>query len=83
MDFDTATEKMKAFTKTPPDNVILELYSLYKQSTVGDCNIEQPVALDLKDKAKWNAWNEKKGMSQDDARAAYIAAYEKYAPLYA
>ncbi|XP_005179467.1 acyl-CoA-binding protein-like [Musca domestica] len=83
MDFVTATQKAKSFTKTPPDNVFLEFYGLYKQATVGDCNVAQPGALDLKGKAKWNAWNGNKGMSQDAAKAAYVAAYEKYAPQYA
>lgn len=29
--------------------------------------------LDLKGKAKWNSWSEKKGMSQDEAKEKYIA----------
>lgn len=29
--------------------------------------------LDLKGKAKWDAWDSKKGMSKDDAQTAYIA----------
>jgi len=28
--------------------------------------------LDMKGKAKWEAWNKLKGMSQDEADAAYI-----------
>ena len=83
MQFETATEKSKAFTTTPPDSVFLEFYGLYKQATVGDCNIEKPGALDLKGKAKWEAWNSNKGMSQQAAKAAYVATYEKYAPKYA
>ncbi|XP_065361077.1 acyl-CoA-binding protein homolog isoform X3 [Calliphora vicina] len=83
MDFATATQKAKSFTKTPPDNVFLEFYGLYKQATAGDCNCDKPGVLDLKNKAKWEAWNSHKGMSQDAAKAAYIAAYEKYAAQYA
>ncbi|XP_075159459.1 acyl-CoA-binding protein-like [Haematobia irritans] len=83
MDFATAQQKAKAFTKTPPDNVFLEFYGLYKQATVGDCNIPEPGTFELKAKAKWNAWNSHKGMSQDAAKAAYVAAYEKYATQYA
>lgn len=30
----------------------------------------KPGMLDLKGKAKWNAWNEKKGTSQDAAKGA-------------
>lgn len=32
----------------------------------------KPGMLDLKGKAKWNTWNEKKGMSQDEAKEKYI-----------
>lgn len=28
--------------------------------------------LDLKGKAKWDAWNSRKGMSQDDAKSKYV-----------
>uniref|UniRef100_A0A670JVR8 ACB domain-containing protein n=1 Tax=Podarcis muralis TaxID=64176 RepID=A0A670JVR8_PODMU len=51
----------------------LELYGLYKQSTMGNINIECPGMLDLKGKAKWEAWNQKKGMSKEDAMKAYIS----------
>lgn len=33
----------------------------------------KPGMLDLKGKAKWNSWSEKKGMSQDEAKEKYIA----------
>lgn len=33
----------------------------------------RPGMLDLKGKAKWDAWNAKKGMAQDAAKEAYIA----------
>ena len=29
--------------------------------------------FDLKGKAKWDAWETKKGLSQDDAKAQYVA----------
>ena len=49
----------------------LEVYSLYKQAILGDCDIPRPGMFDLKAKAKWDAWDGKKGMSQDDAEKAY------------
>ena len=51
----------------------LEFYGLFKQATVGDTNTERPGMFDLKGKAKWDAWKAKEGMSQDDAKEAYIA----------
>lgn len=32
--------------------------------------------LDLKGKAKWQAWNEKKGMEMNEAKEEYIAFVE-------
>ena len=55
----------------------LEFYALFKQGTVGDCNTERPGMFDLKGKAKWDAWDAKKGMSQDDAKAAYVAKVQE------
>jgi len=49
----------------------LEVYSLFKQATLGDCNTPRPGMLDLKGKAKWDAWDGRKGMSKDDAVIAY------------
>lgn len=83
MDFNTACEKSKAFTKRPTDEEFLEFYGLFKQSTIGDVNVERPGALDLKGKAKWDSWNKHKGLSKEKAQEAYIATYEKYAPKYA
>lgn len=35
--------------------------------------------FDLKGKAKWDAWASVKGMSQDDAKAAYVKLVEELA----
>ncbi|CAI9573207.1 unnamed protein product [Staurois parvus] len=51
---------------------MLKVYALYKQATVGDVNTPRPGMLDFKGKAKWDAWESKKGISQEDARAQYI-----------
>ncbi|KHJ78405.1 acyl CoA binding protein [Oesophagostomum dentatum] len=76
--FEEAAEKVRKLKKTPPDEQMLELYSLYKQSTVGDNTTEKPPGtLDVKGKAKFNAWKSRKGMSKEDAKKAYIAAAEK------
>ncbi|XP_033021949.1 acyl-CoA-binding domain-containing protein 7 [Lacerta agilis] len=72
-DFNTVAEKVKKLKTKPTDDELRELYGLYKQSTVGNINIECPGMLDLKGKAKWEAWNLKKGMSKEDAMKAYIS----------
>ncbi|NXN13753.1 ACBP protein, partial [Indicator maculatus] len=81
-DFEGAAEDVKKLKTRPSDEELKDLYGLYKQATVGDVNIECPGMLDVKGKTKWEAWNQKKGLSQEDAMSAYIskakAMVEKY-----
>uniref|UniRef100_A0A1B0DKX9 Uncharacterized protein n=1 Tax=Phlebotomus papatasi TaxID=29031 RepID=A0A1B0DKX9_PHLPP len=60
-DFDKAAEEVKKLKASPSNEDLLELYALFKQATVGDCNTARPGMLDLKGKAKWDSWNGKKG----------------------
>ena len=55
----------------------LEFYGLFKQATVGDCNINRPSIFDVKGRIKKEAWEAKKGMSQDDAKAAYVSKVQE------
>ncbi|XP_011716728.2 acyl-CoA-binding domain-containing protein 7 [Macaca nemestrina] len=72
-DFDRAAEDVRKLKARPDDGELKELYGLYKQVIIGDINIECPGMLDLKGKAKWEAWNLKKGLSTEDAMSAYIS----------
>ena len=51
----------------------LEFYGLFKRATVGMVNTARPGMFDPKGKAKWDAWKSKEGISQDDAKSAYVA----------
>ena len=75
--FNKAAEEVKELSTQPSDVDLLELYSLFKQATVGDCNTPRPGMLDFKGKAKWDAWDHKKGMSQDTAKQQYIQKVEE------
>jgi diazepam-binding inhibitor (GABA receptor modulator, acyl-CoA-binding protein) len=59
----------------PSDQEKLTMYGLYKQATVGDCCTSRPGMLDFTGKAKWDAWNCRKGMASDDAMSAYCNEY--------
>uniref|UniRef100_A0A8D0CCT8 Acyl-CoA binding domain containing 7 n=1 Tax=Salvator merianae TaxID=96440 RepID=A0A8D0CCT8_SALMN len=72
-EFNSVAENVRKLKTKPTDDEMKELYGLYKQATVGDINIECPGMVDVKGKAKWEAWNLKKGMSKEDAMRAYIA----------
>ncbi|GLV44517.1 Acyl-CoA binding protein 1 [Carabus blaptoides fortunei] len=70
--FNKAAEDVKNLKTSPGNDDLLEIYALFKQGSVGDCNTSRPGMLDLKGKAKWDAWNAKKGTAQDAAKEAYI-----------
>ena len=54
------------------NDVKLKYYSLYKQATVGDVQGTQPWAVQVTDRAKWDAWNARKGETKEDSMAAYV-----------
>lgn len=67
-----AVERIKTKTSLPPTDQ-LALYALYKQATVGDVGGARPGMLDVKGRAKYDAWAGKRGMTAADARAGYVA----------
>ncbi|HEX6427005.1 MAG TPA: acyl-CoA-binding protein [Niastella sp.] len=71
--FDQAVSRSKSLTEKPGNDVLLQLYSLYKQGTEGDVNIEPPAnAFDFVGKAKYNAWESLKGKAKESAMQEYI-----------
>jgi len=75
-EFEKALEDIKTLPDQPP-NVLLELYGLYKQATVGDVTGKRPGLLDLKGKAKYDAWATRKGMTKEAAMDEYVAVAER------
>ncbi|MBN3307526.1 acyl-CoA-binding protein [Amia ocellicauda] len=75
-DFEKAAEEVKNLKTKPSDAEVLEIYALYKQATVGDCNIARPGLFDLSGKVKWDAWDARKGMSKEEAMKTYIEKVE-------
>jgi acyl-CoA-binding protein len=63
-----------------PTSDMLELYALFKQATQGDAHGSRPGMLDVRGRAKYDAWAKHHGKSKDAAMEAYIALVAKYAP---
>ena len=72
-DFDAAVKRVTGLAKAPSTGDMLTLYALYKQATVGDVTGSRPGMLDVKGRAKYDAWAGKKGTSSEDAMTAYLA----------
>lgn len=70
--FAQAQEDVKKLAEEPDNDTKLKLYALYKQATVGDVSGERPGGFDFVRRAKWDAWEEVKGTSADDAMREYI-----------
>jgi len=59
--------------RTRPDNdTLLELYSYFKQATEGDACGDRPGAFDFVARAKYDAWEARKGMKKDVAMRGYV-----------
>ena len=70
--FKNASQEVHNLKKKPNDIDLLRLYANYKQATVGDVNVDKPSFYMFKDVAKWNAWNELKGISRLQSQVNYI-----------
>ena len=71
-DFNYAVERSRLLDKQP-NNVLLDLYALYKQASAGDVSGSRPGMTKMRDRAKYDAWAGRKGMDQEAAKKAYIA----------
>jgi acyl-CoA-binding protein len=76
--FEAAVSESKTLSQKPSNEILLQLYSLYKQSTEGDNNTEPPSnPFDFVAKAKYEAWQSQKGKSASDAMQEYIDLVKK------
>jgi acyl-CoA-binding protein len=76
--FEKAVAESKQLNQWPGNDSLLEMYSLYKQATVGDAPAEGPSnPFDFVGVAKHGAWLKLTGTSAEDAMQRYIALIDK------
>ncbi|XP_061840964.1 acyl-CoA-binding protein-like isoform X1 [Nerophis lumbriciformis] len=80
--FEKAVEEVKVLRTQPKYEEMKELYALYKQATNGDVNFDRPGVFNVTGRGKWDVWNLKKGMTKDEAKAAYVDLVEKLKAKY-
>ena len=76
--FADAQARIKPVTGLGND-VLLALYALYKQATTGDVVGPRPGMLDVRGRAKYDAWAGRKGLSKDAAMRAYVDLVDQHA----
>ena len=74
--FEQAVADSKTLPEKPDNMTLLKLYALYKQATSGDADGKRPGFGDMVGRAKWDAWNARKGESSEAAMQAYIDEVE-------
>ena len=74
--FEQAVADSKKLPERPDNMTMLKLYALYKQGSTGDVDGKRPGFTDMVGRAKWDAWNELKGQTADEAKQAYIDLVE-------
>jgi acyl-CoA-binding protein len=75
--FAEAKSRVEKLATRPSNERLLELYGLYKQATEGDVAGARPGLLDLKGRAKFDAWAKRKGSPKDDAMKRYVALIDE------
>jgi diazepam-binding inhibitor (GABA receptor modulator, acyl-CoA-binding protein) len=70
--FEAAAADSKNLSERPDNATLLQIYSLYKQGSIGDNTEKKPGFTDMVGRAKWDAWDKLKGTSQDDAMKQYV-----------
>ena len=74
--FKSAADRATKLPKRPPNDILLQLYALYKQGNEGDVTGDRPGFADFEGRAKFDAWNKIKGKSNDDSKQDYISLVE-------
>lgn len=74
--FEQASADVKELSERPGNDTMLSLYALYKQATDGDVSGKRPGFTNPVGRAKYDAWSERSGLSQDDAKTEYVALVE-------
>ena len=70
--FEAAVADSKKLPERPSNDVLLQLYALYKQATDGDVEGKRPGFTDMVGRAKFDAWAALKGTTNDDAMKRYV-----------
>lgn len=76
--FETAVAQSKQLAEKPPNDILLQLYALYKQATEGNVSGEPPSnPFDFVNKAKYDAWFGQKGKTTEAAMQEYVELVER------
>ncbi len=76
MNFKEAAKAVTGLNQLPNSDILLELYSLYKQGSEGDVSGGRPGMVNFKGRAKFDSWKKLAGMDKEEAKSKYIELVE-------
>jgi acyl-CoA-binding protein len=71
--FEQAVASVSALAGSLPSTVLLRLRALYKQAGLGDVDDDRPGVADVVGRAKYDAWQQLRGISQEEAMSRYVS----------
>jgi diazepam-binding inhibitor (GABA receptor modulating acyl-CoA-binding protein) len=74
--FEASQKAVSQLERRPDDDTLLELYSYFKQATVGDVIGPRPGAFEFVARTKYDAWATRKGVKPEAAMRAYVKLVE-------
>ena len=74
--FEQAVADSKSLPEKPDNMTLLKMYALYKQASGGDADGKRPGFGDMVGRAKWDAWDDLKGKTADEAMQEYVDLVE-------
>ncbi|XP_053660238.1 uncharacterized protein LOC128709272 [Anopheles marshallii] len=78
--FTKASKFLEHSTDLFKQEQLLQFYGLYKQATVGPCNIPKPAIYSMAARAKWYAWDKVKALDPIAAKMEYVRLMDELAP---
>lgn len=78
--FNRAAKYLQTLVSELDSGQLLGFYGLYKQATVGPCDIPRPNWYQVQAKHKWEAWKNLGDMTREAAMANYVHAIAKINP---
>ncbi len=70
--FEQAVTESKLLPEKPSNDILLKIYSLYKQATQCYVSGEKPNGFDFVNLAKYNAWESQKGKTSEESMQEYV-----------
>jgi diazepam-binding inhibitor (GABA receptor modulating acyl-CoA-binding protein) len=70
--FNQAQTDSKNLPERPDNMTLLKIYALFKQGSTGDVTGDRPGMTDFVARAKFDAWAELAGTTQDTAMQDYV-----------